>query len=73
MSYREDSEDSWDDDKRETDILAAQQTDKGANSEGRGTKGLCKGGIPNKRTLNLLDDFDFIERSFKFYVRTQNQ
>ena len=67
MSYREASEDSWDNGKRKTEILAAQQTEKAANPEGSGTKGLCKGCIPKKRTLNILDDFDFIERSFKFY------
>ena len=49
-----------------------KQTENAANPERSGTKGLCKGCIPNKRTLNLLDDFDFIARNFKFYVRTQN-
>ena len=50
MSYREASEDSWDNGKRKTEILAAQQTEKAANPEGSGTKGLCKGCIPKKRT-----------------------
>jgi len=95
LSYREASEDSWDDDKTKTEMMekaanpeesgtkqtekaanpegsGTKQTEKAANPERSGTKGLCKGCVPNKRTLNLLDDFDFIARNFKFYVRTQN-